>query len=106
MTQDERPKHSHCNACLVCQRNKKQRKKYGHLPIKMAEAKSWDKHSVDMIGCYKIRRKSKPVLTCNCVTMITPTTEWIELHEITNQQSDTVANVGEQEWLCRYPWPT
>jgi len=94
------------NVCPICQRNKKQRKKYGHLPPKDAEATPWDKLCVDLIGPYKIRRKGKPVLTCNCVTMIDPATGWFELHEVVNQQSDTVANIVEQEWLCRYPWPT
>jgi transposase InsO family protein len=92
--------------CPICQRNKKQRKKYGHLPPKEAEASPWDKLCVDTIGPYKIRRKGKPVLTCRCVTMIDPATGWFELHEIPNLQSDTVANKIEQEWLSRYPWPT
>ena len=38
--------------------------------------------------------------------MIDPATSWFELHQIPNKRSDTVANVTEQEWLCRYPWPT
>ncbi len=61
---------------------------------------------MDLIGPYKIQRKGKPTLTCNCVAMIDPAIRWFEVHEVVNQQSDTVANVVEQEWLCRYPWPT
>jgi len=93
-------------SCPICQRNKKQRKKYGHLPPKEAEATPWDKLCVDTIGTYKIRRKGKPVLTCTCVTMIDPATGWFELHQIPDTRSDTLANVVEQEWLSRYPWPT
>ena len=59
-----------------------------------------------VVGTYKIRRKGKPVLTCTCVTMIDPATGWFELQQIPNQRSDTVSNVVEQEWPCRYPWPT
>ena len=94
------------NICTICQRNKKQQKKYGHLPPKEAEATPWDKLCVDLIGPYHIRRKGKETIKCLCVTMIDPATGWFELHELTNKQSDTVANVVEQEWLNRYPWPT
>ena len=31
----------HCRTCSICQRTKKQRKKYGHLPPKPAEATPW-----------------------------------------------------------------
>jgi len=92
--------------CPICQRNKKQRKKYGHLPPKEAEAIPWDKLCVDTIGPYKIRRKGKPTITCTCVTMIDPATGWFELQQTPNLRSDTVSNIVEQEWLCRYPWPT
>jgi len=92
--------------CPICQRNKKQRKKYGHLPPKEAEAIPWDKLCVDTIGPYKIRRKGQPDLTCQCVTMIDPATGWFELQQTPNLRSDTVSNIVEQEWLCRYPWPT
>ena len=92
--------------CPICQRNKKQRKKYGHLPPKEAEAIPWDKLCVDTIGPYKIRRKGQPDLTCQCVTMIDPATGWFELQQTPNIRSDTVSNIVEQEWLCRYPWPT
>ena len=93
-------------ACQICQRNKKQRKHYGHLPPKEAEAIPWDKLCVDTIGPYKIRRKGQTALTCQCVTMIDPATGWFELQQTPNLRSDTVANIVDQEWLCRYPWPT
>jgi transposase InsO family protein len=93
-------------SCPVCQRNKKQRKQYGHLPPKEAEAIPWDKLCVDTIGPYKIRRKGHPDLTCRCVTMIDPATGWFELQQTPNLRADTVSNIVEQEWLCRYPWPT
>ena len=38
--------------------------------------------------------------------MIDPATGWFELHQIPDTRSDTLANVVEQEWLCRYPWPS
>ena len=94
------------NICEICQRNKKQRKKYGHLPPKTAEAEPWDKLCVDLIGPYQIRRKGQVTLICKCVTMIDPATGWFEVHQYDDKKSITVANIIEQEWFSRYPWPT
>ena len=40
--------------CSVCQKQKKQHKKYGLLPEKEAEYKPWEQLCVDLIGPYKI----------------------------------------------------
>ena len=93
-------------ACPTCQKNKRKQKMYGHLPPKEAEAEIWDKMCVDLIGPYKIRRKGKPDLVCKCVTMIDPASGWFELHQYDDKRSITVANIVEQEWFSRYPWPT
>ncbi len=44
----------HIKKCPNCQRNKKQKKKYGHLPPKLAESQPWEHLCVDMIGPYQI----------------------------------------------------
>ena len=59
-----------------------------------------------IVGPYKIRRKGQDDLICRCVTMIDPATGWFEIHEYDDKRSLTVANIAEQEWFCRYPWPT
>jgi len=92
--------------CDNCQRNKRRHKKYGHLPPKEAEAEPWDKLCIDLIGPYKINRKGRQPLICRCVTMIDPATGWFEIKEYDDKRSITVANIVEQEWLSRYPWPT
>ena len=92
--------------CPVCQRNKRKVKKYGWLPPKEAETIPWDKMCIDLIGPYTIRRKGKPDLVCKCVTMIDPATGWFEIHQYDDKRSITVANIAEQEWFSRYPWPT
>ena len=92
--------------CSTCQKNKRKHKKYGHLPPKEAEAQPWDKLCIDLIGPYTIRRKGKDPLICKCVTMIDPATGWFEIHQYDDKKSITVANIAEQEWFCRYPWPT
>jgi hypothetical protein len=38
--------------------------------------------------------------------MIDPATGWFEIHEIPTKSADVVANVLEQAWLSRYPWPS
>jgi hypothetical protein len=41
---------SHCKTCKICQFNKKTRKQYGELPVKMAEATPWEIVQVNLIG--------------------------------------------------------
>jgi exonuclease VII small subunit len=97
---------NYVQACPTCQRNKRKVKKYGFLPPKEAEAEPWDKMCIDLIGPYKIRRKGQKDLICKCVTMIDPATGWFEIHQYDNKESITIANIAEQEWFSRYPWPT
>ncbi len=92
--------------CITCQKNKRKHDKFGKLPPKEAEAIPWDKLCVDLIGPYTIKRKQKPSLICKCVTMIDPATGWFEIHQYNDKQSVTIANIVEQEWFSRYPWPT
>jgi hypothetical protein len=37
--------------------------------------------------------------------MTDPATGWFEMREIPNQEAITIANLIEQTWLTRYPWP-
>lgn len=37
--------------------------------------------------------------------MIDPATGWFEIVEIPNKQADEIANLLEQTWLVRHPWP-
>jgi transposase InsO family protein len=38
--------------------------------------------------------------------MIDPVSGWFEIHRYDDKRSIPVANIVEQEWLSRYPWPT
>ena len=38
--------------------------------------------------------------------MIDPATSWFEIHQYEDKRPITLANIVEQEWLTRYPWPT
>ena len=37
--------------------------------------------------------------------MIDPATSWLEIKNIDNKRADNIANVVEQAWLTKYPWP-
>jgi transposase InsO family protein len=49
---------------------------------------------------------SKKNLVPWCVTMIDPATGWFEMREIPNKEAITIANLVEQTWFTRYPWPS
>jgi hypothetical protein len=40
------------------------------------------------------------------MTMIDPTMGWFKIHEYKDKRAITIANILEQVWLARYPWPT
>ncbi len=54
--------------CPNCQKSKKQKKKYGQLPPKIAESQPWE-HLFNMIGPYQIQRKGKKTLCLQAITM-------------------------------------
>jgi hypothetical protein len=39
------------------------------------------------------------------MTMVDPATGWFEIIEVPNKWADYIANLFEQVWLARYPWP-
>ena len=95
-----------CSSCHTCQLTKRTKKNYGHLPAKQAEISPWEQLCVDMIGPYTIKRRGKPDLVLWCVTMIDPATGWFEIQQVPGtKRADVVANIVEQTWLTRYPWP-
>ena len=46
------------------------------------------------------------MLKVKAVTMINPATRWLEIVQYSDKKSITIANLVEQTWLSRYPWPT
>ena len=76
-----------CSRCHTCQRTKKSKKKYGHLPAKEAEAEPWEKLCVDLIGPHTTSCQGKKTLTLWCITMIDPATGWIEIRQIPSKYS-------------------
>ena len=84
--------------CGVCQKRKKQHKKYGLLPKKEAECKPWERLCINLIGPYKIRTKKcgHKIPALRCVTMIDPATGWFEIKQYDDKKSITVANIASQ----------
>ena len=107
--------HEVCTKCPTCQRTKRSSKKYGHVPEKLAEVTPWEKLCVDLIGPYSMKKykvidpetkeEKQQTLTLWCVTMIDPATGWMEIKEIKTKEALHVADLVEQAWLTRYPWP-
>ena len=93
---------AHIKRCGMCQRCKKSKLKFGHLPVKEAEVTAWDQLSVDLIGCYKIERKGQTPLILQAVTMIDPATGWFKIAEYNDKRAATIANLVEQSWLAQY----
>ena len=97
-----------CSKCHTCQVTKTSTKKYGLRPEKEAEAQPWERLCVDLIGPYTMKvyndKKLEP-LKLWCLTMIDPATGWFEMKTIKNKEAGTIANLVEQTWLTRYPWP-
>ena len=100
----------YCKTCKSCQKNKRQKKKYGHLPPKEAEAFPWKRVNVDIIGPFTVKTPSK-VWTLYCLTMIDPVTGWFEVIDLKGDFLDkkksamSVMSAFDETWLCRYPRP-
>jgi hypothetical protein len=95
---------SFCKTCKLFQFNKKTRKQYGKIPVKMAEATPWEIVQVDLIGPCKVKAPSG-VKTLRCFTAIDPATSWPEICEITDKRSQTVMDEFHNNWLFHYPRP-
>ena len=62
----------HTKLCARCQLGKKHKRKYGHLPAKIATIIPWNQVCVDLVGPYTIKAKDGSILDFMCLTMIDP----------------------------------
>lgn len=101
--------HQYCRSCDKCQRNKKQRKRYGHLPAKEAETTPWKRINVDLIGPYTVKSindpESRKPRELRALTMIDPVTGWFEIKSIPRPDAASVMDAFYESWICRYPRP-
>ena len=92
-------------SCKICQKSKKTRKKYGHLPPKTAEeAIPWNRVNVDMIGPLTVRTPTKEYELL-ALTMIDPVTGWFEIKEAKDAKAATCSAIMDDVWFSRYPRP-
>ena len=110
----------HVQLCATCQHYKKQCKKYGHLPVKThRDLDPWEEVHVNLIGPWIVPqppiKPSKPLpspstsrckpITVLALTMIDPTTNFMELLALPDKESCTVICAFNCTWLCCYPCP-
>jgi transposase InsO family protein len=95
----------HVKKCPNCQKAKKQKKKHGRVPPKIAESHPWERSCVDMIGPCQTRRKGKKTSRLRAIAVIDPATGWFEIVQSETKTADVVANRVEIAWLSRRPWP-
>jgi hypothetical protein len=81
-----------CSTYQVCQMTKKERKKYGLLPPKIAESDPWVMVCVDLVGPFTIRTPAK-THTLLALTMIDPATGWFEIDEATNKSATSIQDL-------------
>jgi hypothetical protein len=71
---------------------KKERKKYGLLPPKIAESDPWVMVCVDLVGPITIRTPAK-THSLLALTMIDPATGWFEIVEATNKSATSIQDL-------------
>jgi hypothetical protein len=86
----------------------------GKLNPKDPKVVPWETVCIDLIGPYPIGKIKKDkngkvisdtLTTLHAMTMIDPTTGWFKIIKVPNKRADYIANLFEQVWLARYPWP-
>jgi hypothetical protein len=87
---------------------KKERKKYGLLPPKIAESDPWVMVCVDLVGTlpFTIRTPAK-TYSLLALTMIDPATGWFENIKATNKSATStfIQDLFHNTWLAHYPRP-
>ena len=78
--------------CHTCKKFKKNRQKYGKIPLKdiTQDFIPWDVVQIDSIGPYSITTKEGKTLTLSCKTMIDPATGWFEIAEMKDTNNSAV----------------
>ena len=111
----------HTKVCPRCQISKRHKKKYGHLPPKIATIAPWIQVCVDLVGPYTVKALDGTIMDFMCLTMIDPATGWFEIVELPNTEvqyvrkgeevveviidksSACISRLFNKTWLSRYP---
>jgi hypothetical protein len=85
---------------------KKERKKYGLLPPKIAESDPWIIVCVELLGPFTIRTPAKTHLCLNSqLKDLAINTGWFEIVEATNKSATSIQDLFHNTCLARYPRP-
>jgi hypothetical protein len=85
---------------------KKNRKKYGLLPPKIAESDSQSLgHGICGSGGPLTIRTPFKTHSLLALTMIDPATGWFEIVKATNKSAASIQDLFHNTWLARYPRP-
>ena len=93
-----------CGKCQLCKRAGK--KKYGHLPAKIAETIRWNRLNVDLWGPKSVRNVNGYTYELHVMTMIDPTKGWFEQQQLYGTPTAYRCQaILDNVWLSRYPRP-
>jgi len=112
-------------SCKTCQKDKRRKLKYGHLPAKTIIRIPWEALCVDLIGPYTLKGKDGSQINFMALTMIDLASSWFKIvelpvvnrqrtikikgrdllknNEISNKSSERIAHLVNKTWLYRYP---
>jgi hypothetical protein len=79
-------------------------KKYGLLPLKIAESEPWFMVCVDLVGPFTIRIETK-IHSMLALTMIDPATGWFEIVEATKKSAISIQGLFHNTLVESYLWP-
>ena len=97
-----------CRRCTECQKCKKIKIKYGHLPPKnVGTLTPWETVHIDLVGPYSLTEKQyhpdgsiqSKELQLTCMTMLDPVTGWFEIVEVPNYIVVDVKNKMDHQQL-------
>ena len=89
-------------------------KKYGKIPLLTNNdvmPAPFEVVHLDMVGPWTIKikltgkRKKRITHTVQALTMVDGAINWLEIAEAPTKESEAIAKMFDNEWLCRYPRP-
>ena len=87
----------HVKTCERCQLGKRHKRKYGHLPPKVAQVILWNQVFVDLISPYMIKAKDKTTMGFMCLTVIDPAMSRFVIVELLNKDITYIRDKDKEE---------
>ena len=81
-------------------------KKFGKLPAHLSQCQPWEIIQVDLFGPWNFTDISGINRAIRGLSIIDPTTKWLELCPYDDKKSESIAMLVHREWFNRYPRPT